>query len=225
VNPFEHEGAVLLAGGGSIDSSTLSIARSMTDVSIAADGAADLLFENGVVPDAIVGDMDSLRDPSAWHARGVHVRALAEQETTDFEKCLYSSRASLYVGVGFTGKRVDHTLAALHAMVRHADKRVVLIDESDAIFAPGLEWTMATEPGDRISLYPIAPTRGVRSQGLEWPIEGLEFIGGERIGTSNRATGQSVSFAFDRPGMIVIVDRDRLAAIVDVWRVAAGEWR
>ena len=45
---------------------------------------------------------------------------IAEQETTDFEKAIYSTRAPVTVALGMTGKRFDHTLAALDAVTRYA---------------------------------------------------------------------------------------------------------
>ena len=45
---------------------------------------------------------------------------IAEQVTTDFEKALYSTRAPVTVALGMTGKRLDHTLAALDAVSKYA---------------------------------------------------------------------------------------------------------
>jgi thiamine pyrophosphokinase len=53
----------------------------------------------------------------------VPVHHLPEQDTTDFEKCLYSVAAPLLLGVGFLGGRADHHLAAMNVLVRYADRR------------------------------------------------------------------------------------------------------
>jgi thiamine pyrophosphokinase len=68
---------------------------------------------------------------------------------------------------------------------------------------------MDLRPGDRFSLFPMAPVTG-RSAGLEWPIDGLAFAPSLRGGTSNRVTGP-VRLEMDSPGMLVIVPRARLA--------------
>jgi thiamine pyrophosphokinase len=141
--------------------------------------------------------------------------ALAEQETTDLEKCLYSIDAPLYLGVGFTGRRFDHTLAALHALLRWPAKRIVLIGPEDAIFLAPLQWQISLPEGTRVSLFPLAPVRGLHSSGLTWPIDGLDFAPGLRIGTSNKATGGAVSASFDAAGMAAMVPREHLGPVLD----------
>ena len=58
----------------------------------------------------------------------------------------------------------------------------------------------------------LALTLG-RSEGLEWPINGLELDPMARIGTSNRATGP-LRLEADGPGLLVILPRARLADVV-----------
>ena len=76
--------------------------RRVAPVLIAADGGADALHEMRLTPEAVIGDMDSLSDMAAWRGRTRLVH-LAEQDSTDFEKCLYATQAPLYVAPGFTG--------------------------------------------------------------------------------------------------------------------------
>ena len=51
-----------------------------------------------------------------------------------------------------------------------------------------------------------------RSQGLRWPIDGLDFAPSGRIGTSNEVTGPVV-LVFDGPGMLVITPREALEQV------------
>ncbi len=67
-------------------------------------------------------------------------------------------------------------------------------------------------PGTRVSLYPMGPARG-SSQGLEWPIDGIDFAPGQRVGTSNRATGL-VSLRVQGP-MLLMLPRDCLGTVAD----------
>jgi thiamine pyrophosphokinase len=56
---------------------------------------------------------------------------------------------------------------------------------------------------------------GVASAGLEWPIEGLSFAAGGRIGTSNRAVAAEVSAEFDGEGMAAMVELRFLDAALE----------
>lgn len=214
VTPLGFAGGVMLVGGGEIDEGALALARARTAHVVAADGGANRLDGWGIGADAVIGDMDSIADAEGWRRRGAHLLALDEQDTTDLEKCLYSTEAPFYIGVGFTGRRFDHTLAALHALLRWPAKRVVLIGAEDAIFLAPAAWTAALADGARVSFFPLLPVAGLASSGLQWPIDGLAFAPGERIGTSNRAVSATVSARFDRRGMAAMVARDHLDAVL-----------
>ena len=207
--PLIFNRPVTLAGGGALDRQMLDEALALAPALVAADGAADRLAGWGLVPEAVIGDMDSLADPAAWHGGGARLVALDEQDTTDFEKCLYATEAPFYVGAGFTGRRLDHTLAVFHALLARPDKLVVLLGEHEAVglLPAGRRVGVAVAPGVTVSLFPLLRSVGVASAGLEWPIEGLDMEPGRAIGTSNRAVAGRIELAFDRPGMLVMVPR------------------
>lgn len=207
---------VTLVGGGALDRAMLEEAQALAPGLVAADGAADRLETWGLMPDAVIGDMDSISDTDTWAAR-TRVLRLQEQDTTDFEKCLYATDAPLYVAAGFTGRRVDHMLAVFHAMLRRADKHVVLLGEEEAmaLLPADRPFVMDLEVGAVVSLYPLRSATGTLSEGLEWPVDGLAMAPGEVIGTSNRAVAPRVRVAFDKPGVLVMVARKHLGAIVE----------
>lgn len=212
--PLRFPGGVMLVGGGEVDAGALDLALARTAHVVAADGGANALRGWGLGADAVIGDMDSVLDREGWAAGGTRVVHLDEQETTDLEKCLYATAAPFYVGIGFTGRRFDHTLAALHALLRWPDKRVVLIGSDEIIFMAPPRWRARLSPGARVSFFPMLAVGGVGSQGLEWPLAGLRFAPGRRIGTSNRAVAETVEAAFDGVGMAAMVEREHLDAVL-----------
>ena len=136
---------------------------------------------------------------------------MAEQDSTDFAKCLGRIDAPLVMAVGFAGLRLDHTLAALTVMVQPGVPRVVMLASDDVIVLCPPRLTLPLMPGTRVSLYPMGPARG-SSQGLEWPIDGIDFAPGQRVGTSNRATGL-VSLRVQGP-MLLMLPRDCLGTVL-----------
>ncbi len=201
---------VVIVGGGPIGPQDLRLASALAGGLVCADGGANHL--NGQRPDAIIGDMDSLADAAHWQASlGDQLVHVAEQDTTDFEKCLSRVSAPFAIGVGFLGGRIDHELAALHSLIA-APLPVVLLGAEDVIIAAGTGLHLMLEPGDRVSVFPLLPVRGIASKGLHWPITGLDMAAGRQVGTSNRASDATVEMAFDQPGAIVILPRDRLGA-------------
>jgi len=168
----------------------------------------------------VIGDMDS-GDGEALRAAGVPVHRIDEQETTDFEKCLYSVAAPLTIGVGFLGGRIDHELAVLNALVRHPEKAVVLVGEADVCFLCPPLLALDLHAGTRVSFFPLAPVIGRVSQGLAWSVEGLAMAPAGRIGTSNRALGGPMRVGFDAPAVIAILPEAFLGQVADALAVSS----
>lgn len=203
-----------LVGGGPVPPGGLAAALALAPEVVAADSGADVALPGGMRPAAVIGDMDSAADPGALRAAGIAVHRLAEQETTDLEKCLYSVEAPLYIGVGFLGGRIDHELAALNVLVRHPEKPVVLLGEADLCFLCPAELALVLPEGTRVSFFPLAPTVGRVSEGLRWSVAGLAMAPGGRIGTSNRALGGPLRAGFAPRSVIAILPEAFLGQVV-----------
>lgn len=216
--PLSFDRLLVIVGGGSFDLTLLASLSAGGAALVGADGGGDAIAEAGLIPDAIVGDFDSLADPDDWEpeTRLVHI---AEQETTDFEKALYSTRAPLTLALGMTGKRFDHTLAALSAVTRFgADRRIMLRDEYDLALSLSGTFSFYAEKGERVSIHPLASVRFARSKGLLYPLDGLTLAPGERIGTSNQALGGEISIEAEpesRGPWLIILDGKHLNRMID----------
>jgi thiamine pyrophosphokinase len=197
---------------------TVKAALARAPVLVAADGGADRALAAGVTPDAVIGDLDSLTAAARAALPPDRLHLVGEQETTDFEKCLTRIRAPYVLGAGFTGGRMDHALAVWNTLVRVPAPPCLILSQSDVVFAAPLRLELALPPGTRVSLFPMAAVRGV-SEGLAWPIAGIDFAPDGRVGTSNRATGP-VRLEFDRRGMLAMLPRACLDAAIGA--VAGG---
>ena len=178
---------LVIVGGGTVDFELLRELYASGGHLAGADGGADQIVEAGLKPELIIGDFDSLKNPHAWLGK-TRLMQITEQETTDFEKALYSTRAPVTVALGMTGGRFDHTLAALDAVTRHAVKRkIVLVDEEDVAVPLTEAFSFEVEPGARVSIHPLAPVTFGTSEGLKYPLDALKLAPGVRTGTSNEA--------------------------------------
>ncbi|MEM9044457.1 MAG: thiamine diphosphokinase [Pseudomonadota bacterium] len=211
---FDHP--VTLVGAGALDEAMLAEAMHHAPCLIAADGAADRLTAMGHVPNAVIGDMDSIADRLALE-RVTRVLSLPEQETTDFEKCLYMVEAPFYLAVGFTGRRLDHTFAVFDAMMRRPDRPVLLIGEEEvlALVPPVRRIEVLLGRGARVSFVGLNEATGTSSEGLAWSIAGLTMSMGRQVGTSNYATEDMVGFSFDRAGVLLMLERRQLRPLID----------
>lgn len=180
---IEFDNQVLLVGGTDFDAEVLKPFRTLPLV--AADGGANHLRQLDWLPSLILGDLDSLHDRAYWEKR-TRVMEITEQDTTDFEKCLYSIDAPLFIAAGFCGGRLDHTLATLHVVQKyHRQKSVVLISEQDVIVVCSDVVDLALPVGTRVSVYPLTTVDFKASKGLQYSLNGLTLQSGHFIGTSN----------------------------------------
>ena len=218
----ESNTGVTLVGGGVVARADLDAALALAPVLVAADGGANRLAGWGHVPARVIGDLDSL-DPALRDRLTGRVLHVPEQDSTDFDKCLQRIAAPFILALGFDGARLDHTLAAMHSLVAHGRARVVMQAAQDVCFLAPPCLTLSLPPAARVSLFPMARVAG-RSEGLHWSIDGLDFGPDTLIGTSNRAIGGPVTLAFERPGMLVLLDRDHLHPVLDAVQ-AVPDWR
>ena len=201
---------VTLIGGAPLDPADLAQALALAPMVAAADGGADNALANGLMPQAVWGDFDSISPGARARIPPENLHPVTEQDSTDFEKCLSRIDAPLVIAVGFAGARHDHFLAALSTLSRRIGPPCILIAAEDVITLCPPEIALDLRPGTRLSLFPMGPASGY-AQGLKWPIDGLDFAPDARIGTSNAATGP-VLLQTEGP-MLLILPRAHLGTL------------
>ena len=213
-----------LLGGGELGPGDLTDALTLAPDLVAADSGAAAALARGLMPRAVIGDMDSL-SPADQDRLGPDIlHRIAEQDSTDFDKVLARVTGPFAIGVGFLGLRADHQLANFNTLVRARALPLLLAGVHDVVLPAPPELDMPLAPGTRVSLFPLAPVSG-RSEGLHWPIAGLPFAPDAVHGTSNRlaAGADRLRLSFDAPGMLVILPRAALRPAVAALR-AAPRW-
>ncbi len=214
----EFDEPVTLLGGGAVVPDRLMAALSLAPRLVAADGGANMAASAGLVPEYVIGDYDSVSAEALAGLPPDRQIRIADQDTTDFEKCLALLSAPLVLGLGFMGPRSDHTLAALGALVRFSAVPCILIGEEEVIFACPPHLTLDLPAGLRFSLFPLRPVTGT-STGLRWPIDGLALAPDGRVGTSNETTGP-VSLCLSGRGMLALLPHAGLGAVIRALRSA-----
>lgn len=117
--------AILITGGTAPDPALLKDLRAQfpTVPCLCADAGADLCRAAGVLPDALIGDMDSLSpETRAWldEAGVPEVVYPAEKDDSDTALAvqqLFSDGAEELIVIGALGGRMDHELANMMLMV------------------------------------------------------------------------------------------------------------
>jgi thiamine pyrophosphokinase len=180
---------------------------------ICADGGARHLMDAGIVPDLIVGDLDSLGEPARrfCEAQGCRIeRHPRHKDQTDTELALAEAFALEPEEVwiwGALGHRVDHTLANLALLIQGRRKGigVRLVDAWCELFLIQGRAEIAGRPGQTVSLFPFGgPASGVTLRGFEYPLTRADLDPGRPVGVSNRLAAERAVVEVER-GFLVAV--------------------
>lgn len=204
---------ITLLGGGELAPGQLERALAAAPDLLAVDGGADHALAAGVMPKWVSGDFDSISAAARQAIDPARLHHTPDQDQTDFDKAVSLVDAPLVMAVGFTGARLDHTLAGMSTLLRYPRQRLVMDAGIDLCFLAPPELRLALPAGMRLSLYPMARMT-CDSAGLVWATGGLIFDPAGRLGTSNAVAEGAVMLRPQAPAMLVMVPVAALAAVL-----------
>ena len=177
------------------------------DMIVCCDGAAEKLDRHGLVPDAIVGDLDSISD-SLKEKYSDRLFPDDDQDTNDLTKavkwCLEKGIAEVVI-VGATGMREDHTLGNISLLADYSSMiNAVMLTDSGSFRVYYGSVTIASRPGQQVSLFSIDPSLTITSSGLRYPLAKLQLHSWWR-GTLNEATGATFSLELNMGQVILFL--------------------
>jgi thiamine pyrophosphokinase len=172
---------------------------------ICCDGSAETLFRAGFVPDAIVGDMDSLSEELAIKFAD-RIYQNDDQETNDLTKSVNWCRKKGYndlVIVAATGKREDHTIGNISLLAQYVrDVRVVMISDTGFFFPIISPAEISSFTGQQVSIFSIDSGAEITSAGLRYPLK-KKKINNWWEATLNESLGESFRLDFSGGRFIV----------------------
>ena len=181
--------AVIVAGGEfPTGTQPLEILQSAPFV-VCCDGAADRYIATGRVPDAIVGDGDSIGATNREKfAHLLHI--VTEQESNDQTKAvryLMEKGKRRIAIVGATGRREDHTIGNISLLIEYAHAGCDVCTFTDyGVFIPcNGTTTHKCRKGGQVSIFSIT-AKELSAEGLLYPI--YDFNNWWQ-GTLNECTG------------------------------------
>ncbi len=188
---------------------------------ICCDGAlvpflrhAERIFGEPRLPDAVVGDMDSLPAPLRRRFAD-RIIAVAEQDDNDQTKAvLHAVRTwpdvtDIHI-LGATGLREDHTIGNLSLLMEYArmpllkDLRIESVSDYGTAFALTDSCSLDIGAGRRFSLFSPDNALRIRSEGLVWPTDGVIFDNWWKA-TLNRTDADTVRLTFSHPSLALVI--------------------
>ena len=179
---------------------------------VAADGGAHYALDAGVIPDLIVGDMDSLGESRRFEERGAllehhpvrkdkmdgHLAVLAARDrgaTAVDLLCAAGGRFSALFSV-------PHSLLASERMGLRA---TMVASWGEAFVIETGSRIVAGNPKDSVSVFPFTgPATGVNLEGFGYPLEDARLEVGDTLGFHNELIGGAGRVSVGRGALLVI---------------------
>jgi thiamine pyrophosphokinase len=196
---MEHIDTVVVATGGAPFDPVAVRAAAGADWIIAADGGLDHARAAGLLPDMLVGDLDSVsRAGLDWATANISVqRHSFDKAATDTELALERAAemgARRVLLIAGRGDRLDHAIAALGALGADALADVPVVEgwwgaDRILIARPGRPVHVAEPAGTTFSLLALhGSCRGVTVTGSRWPLADANLAPVVGLGVSNEVS-------------------------------------
>jgi thiamine pyrophosphokinase len=191
------------------------------DYLLAADGGANHLFQMGILPNLVVGDLDSIDEDVFHELTAAEVEIVQYPENKDETDLELAIRTSIEIGatsiliVGALGGRLDQSLASLSLLSDPmlARFQIRLDDGEQAAFfcrASAMkreEVEILGRSGDTVSLIPWGGiVEGVTTKGLQWALYSETLYPEKTRGISNVLVDETASVEI-ASGLLLLVHR------------------
>lgn len=184
------------------------------DYIICSDGGANHAYKMDIIPDYIIGDLDSIEDNILKYYKSKHVqfeKFPAKKDETDTElsillaKKLNGKKIDL---IGALGGRIDHTIANINLLYYIKNKGITpkIISEREEIYiAIDEEIIIYGNIGDTISIIPIkGDAKGITLENLEYTLDNYNVEFSKPLGVSNVMKKNSCNIKINEGSILII---------------------
>lgn len=184
-------------------------------VVIAADSGFDLCRRLGVLPDVLVGDLDSIRDGQALSFGGELLTVPREKNDTDtmlaVKLAIERGFCEIFI-IGGLGGRADHTLSNLFVLeyIYNRGCRGLVTDGQNRVtFLRGGRAVLKKSDYRYFSLLAVDPVcRGVTVTGCKYPLFDATLLREEGYAVSNEILDDQAELSVAAGALFVIESRD-----------------
>lgn len=188
-----------------------------SDFVIAADGGALHALAAGIVPDLVVGDMDSLGEEGArtLEERGIVLeRHPSRKDKMDGHLAVSAARKRGATDLDLlcaTGGRIDALFALPHLLLaaeRGRMRATVVAGWGGMVVVEDSSRTVVGEAGESVSVFPVSgPALGITLEGFEYPLRDATLEAGDTLGFHNELLGGEARVSVEKGVLLVIHER------------------
>ena len=212
-----NDRATILANGPFVDDGRLRARVAKGGCLIGVDGGGVRLLDMGLTPRWVTGDYDSVSPAqrAALEAAGARFVETPDQNRVDLDKALsfaIDEAGARDVAVfGASEGRLDHTAAAMVAVIKHGQRATVqLVDAYGSAQPVYRELTLSGNDliGRTVSLIALGTVQDVWFEGVRWPLLGEDVGPYGRDATSNEIVSETVSIRAGAGDLLIYLHHD-----------------
>lgn len=198
---------VLLVLNGTLNKQFLAETAAKYPFILAADGGANKCLKAGVMPDIVVGDLDSITPKNKALLKN-RLKQVARQDNSDFEKALdylktlKPKQVDIILAVGGRFDFCFSNFLAASAYLKYFDIRFLLPNATVYLLSKGAK--IKAEKGTRVSLIALEEIKNISTSNLVFALKNENLPIGQR-GLSNIANGD-FSIKFSRGKLLVYTE-------------------
>jgi len=184
------------------------------DLVVAADGGARYALEAGIMPDLIVGDMDSLDEKVAREVEGLGAsleRHPVKKDKMDGHLAVLAAGERGATSADFlcaAGGKLGAVFAVPHILLaaeRTGLRSTVFADWGRMFVVESSSRTVQGAARDSISVFPLSGTStGVTLEGMAYPLKNARLEPGDTLGFHNELMGHEARVSVESGALLVV---------------------
>jgi len=182
---------------------------------IAADGGAQNCLNLRLVPDIVIGDMDSItikvvESITSGKKPIKFINSVHEKDESDTQLAVdyaVGLGAKKILIIGATGDRIDHTLANLFLLASPSAEKsdIRILTENSEIFVTRKSCQITGTAGKTVSLFSLGPyTKFVKTSGLKYKLKNEKLLFSPVRGLSNTFTGSKARIEISEGTLLIM---------------------
>jgi thiamine pyrophosphokinase len=206
--------AAIFLNGSPDSSDLLRRVAGFADLIVAANGGTRYALEVGIVPDLVVGDMDSLGEELMLELERLGAsleRHPVRKDKMDGQLAVLAARergataADLLCAVGGTLGALFSVPQILLAAERIGLRSTVVADRGRIFVVEAGSRTVQGDPQDSVSIFPLSGlATGVTLESMEYPLENASLEPGDTLGFHNELIGRKANVSVEEGALLVV---------------------
>lgn len=188
------------------------------DYIICADGGINHVYNMGLKPDLIVGDLDSAASEIINYFKKLNISIEKFPDDKDFTdthlaiEMAFEKKPKSIALFGVTGNRLDHTLSNIDHLlyIRQNKIKGIVIDDYNEIFlANDYKTIIKGNKNDIVSFVSLSEkTEGITLEGFKYPLHNKLLYKGDSLCISNVIEGPDAILYKGKGDLLIIKSKD-----------------